>query len=290
MVYHECKTGESGLKNTGAKEQCLVGVTVRYAVGKPGFTFPNVAGVKSKTAWDTAVAAKNIFPLYDVNEFAIADTEATFYEGKVKRYETGRAKKIRTFRTIVGSCSYYALSTFNEKEMEVYEFTEDGYIKAVKTSTGTIKGQKAKINVGRLQDAIDGTPQSAVITINYSDFNEYEQNGANILTEDWSYTDLYGIFDVAINIVSASSTQIKFKVIEGCAGGGESVTTLESTDVIVKNASGAIQTVSFVTADTDGVYTVTGTGFATDFTVSLNGVVNSAGNSYEAIEPTKITV
>jgi hypothetical protein len=291
MVYHECKTGESGTKNTGYRDQCLVGVTVRYAVGKPTFSFDTVADAKDLDKWNEAIAAKNLIPLYDVNEYAIADTEATFYEGKTSRYETGKAKKIRTFRSVIGSCSYAALSSYNEKEMDVYEFTEDGYIKSVITADKKIKGQRAKINVGRLQDAIDGTPQSAVVTVNYKDFNEYEQNAANLLPEDWGYTDIYGIFDVAIEQVgTASSTSIKFKVVEGCAGGGSNVTSLIAGDIIVKDGSGGVETVSFVPADADGVYEVTGTGFADGYTIELDGVVTSGGSSYESEDVLTVNV
>ncbi|QYS85411.1 hypothetical protein JJC03_09180 [Flavobacterium oreochromis] len=289
MVYHECKNGDTGLKNTGAREQCLVGVTVRYMVAIPGFSFANVDELKDLSKINQYVKEKKLYPLYDVNEYAVADKEATFYEGKTYSYETGKAKKVRTFKSVVGSCSYNALSSFNEKEMQAFEFTEDGYIKAVITADKKIKGQTIKLNVGRLQDAVDGTPQSTLVTVNYKDFKEYEQNGANVLI-DYSYSDVYGIFDVTLLQVSASATEIKFKVKEGCAGGGTSVTTLTASDIVVRNTAGAIQSVSFVTATSDGVYTLTGTTFTTGYTVSLNNVVASAGNNYEALEKLKVTV
>lgn len=289
-VYVECKAGESTAKNTGALEQCTAGVTIKYALGTPGFKFDTVTDAKDLDKWNESIAAKQIIPLYDAEEYAIADTEAAFYEGRQTRYKTTEAKKIRTFRSVVGLCSYAALESYNEKTMQVFEFTEDGVIKVVMTTDNGVKGQTAKIEVGLLQDAVDGTPQSAVITINYKDFNEYQRSGGNLRPDGWGASDIYGIFDVTLNQVSASATEIKFTVSQGCAGGDHLVTSLLAANIVVKDTTGGVETVSFVPADADGVYTVTGTGFATNYTVGLNGVVTQVGINYESPEPLKITV
>lgn len=290
-VYQECNNKNVKPKNTGAKEQCLVGITTKYAFAPDKtFEFETVADAKNITKWNEAIAAKNIIPLYDVEEYAIADTEATYFEGLNTRYQTAPAKKVRTFRSILGLCSYAALYSYNNKEGRVFEFTQDGAIKAVSTSTDGITGQKARIEVGELLDAVSGTPQSAVVTVNYTDPEEYKVNGAQLRPENWNGSDIYGIFDIDLVQVSASSTSIKFKAIAGCAGGDELIETFESGNVEVRNTSGSLVTATFVDADEDGVYEVTGTAFATGFKVSLTGVVTVGDTSYESPEPLVITV
>jgi len=70
MAVIECKKAGSGFKNTGAKEQSFFGQMVRTAVAIPGFSFASATEAKSLTAWQTAIAEKKIFPLYEVEELA----------------------------------------------------------------------------------------------------------------------------------------------------------------------------------------------------------------------------
>ncbi len=287
--YVECGSKKRNHKNTGAKKQCILKKTIRYAVAVKGFSFDSIEAAKDKASWDAAVKAKKLFPLYDAEEYAIADTEAAYWEGENTRLETTAAKKIRTFRSVLGLCSYNALKSFDGQEMQAFEFTTDPGIKAVLTEDGKVKGQTVVLNVGRLQDSTAEMPQNATTTVNYKDFNEREDFGADLRSE-WSYLELYGIFDAFINIVSASATDIKFKVLSGCGSGDDLVTEFKSSDVEVRDASGAVVSVSFVEADPEGVYTVTGTGLATGYTIGLKGVVSIDDMSFETPEPTKITL
>src|SRR5690606_31438584 len=255
--YVECGSKKTTYRNTGAKKQCTLKKTVRYAVAEKGFAFDSIEDAKDKDKWDAAVKDKKLFPLYDAEEYAIADTEATYWEGENTRLETTPAKKIRTFRSILGLCSYNALKSFDGQEMQAFEFTTDPGIKAVLTEDGKAKGQTVVLNIGRLQDATSELPQNAVVTVNYKDFNEREDFGADLRPE-WSYLELYGIFDAFVDIVSADATEIKFTVSSGCGSGDELVTELTAADVEVRDAAGGVESVSFVAADpTDGIYTVT---------------------------------
>lgn len=288
--YVECGSMKKGFRNTGAKKQCALKQTVRYAVAEKGFKFDSIEDAKDKSKWDAAIADKKLFPLYDAEEYAIADTEATYWEGVNTRLETGPAKKVRTFRSILGLCSYFALKSFDGHEVQVFEFTTDPGIKAVTTESGEIKGQTAVLNVGRLQDSTSELPQNAIVTVNYKDFNEREDMGAD-LRPTWSYLELYGIFDAFIDIKSATATEIEFSVNTGCGSGDEPLIGLSSGNIEVRDADGAVVSTSFVPADdADGVYKVTGTGFATGYTIALVNVVTIDDLSFESPEPTVITL
>ena len=287
--YVECHENKTGFRNTGAKKQCVLGKTVKFAFGVPGFKFASIEDAKDETKWNEAIAQKKLFPLFDAEEYAVADTEPTYWEGENTRIETSKGKKIRTFRSILGLCSYFALKSFDGQEGQIFEFTNDPGVKAILGDNGIVKGQTATLNVGRLQDSTGDMPQNAVVTVNYKDFNERENSGADLKT-DWSHLELFGIFDAHLELVSASATQIKVKVRTGCGAGDELITSLQNGELEVRNAAGALVTTTFVEADSEGIYTLTGTAFATNHTVSLVGVVSIDNQHYESAEPLKVTI
>jgi hypothetical protein len=128
------------------------------------------------------------------------------------------------------------------------------------------------------------------VTLTYRDYEELEDGAVGIKPTWDTETQLQGIFDLHLEQASATATTIRFKASSGCSGAGELVTSLVAANIIVRNLAGQVQTVSFVAADADGIYTITGTGFATGFTVSLNGVVAQTTIMYELPEPLKITI
>lgn len=289
-VYQECKNKKTGVRNTGAKEQCLEGLFIKPALAIPGFSFPTVSAAKTKAAWDAAIAAKQLFPLYEVEELASANTEDTFYEGRSRQYRTASGKKVSTFTSFLGLCSHSALKAFHGKEMGLFEFTEDGAIKGVIMDNGMVKGQDVVLNIGKRLDATADRPPSTLITTNYKSADQFEDDGAILRPETWGYIDLYGVFDVNLVQVSANATTIKVKANDGCAGGDSALTAFIAANFKVRNLAGAVVTTTFVEADADGVYTLVGTGFVSGFTVELNGVVTMAGMAYESPEKLIIAV
>ncbi|RUT68688.1 hypothetical protein D0817_20220 [Flavobacterium cupreum] len=285
MVYQECKNKKKAKKNTGAKEQCLEGLTIKTAAHVPGFSFESIEDAKDKTKWDDAVALKKIIPLYEVEELASANTEDTNFEGRRRQYRTASGKKVSTYNSFLSLCSHSAIKTYDGDEVGLFEFTEDGAVKGVINDDGSVKGQSVVMNVGKRIDATADRPPSTQVTINYKDFNEFEDDGAIFRPEGWGADDIYGIFDVTLNQVSASASEIKFTAASGCAGGDEQITSLLAANVVLKDLTGATESVSFVAADADDIYTITGTGFADGFTLGLNGVVTQTGTSYESPTP-----
>lgn len=281
-VFVECKTKESALKNTGAKEQCLEGLFIKPFLSHPNFEFETFEAAKNKDNWIQAIAQKKIIPLFDVEELASANTEDTLFEGRRKQYVTAKGKKVSTFSSFLSLCSFNALKSYHAKDMQLFEFTEDGAIKAVHTSTNGLKGQSVVLNIGKRLDATADRPPSVLVTINYKDFNEFEDHGA-IIRPDFSGDDLFGIFDAHIEQVSATATQINVKVTTGCSGGDAPISGLTLANFVVKNAAGQVQTVTFAEGS-NGEYILTGENIANGFTVSLNGVVTVEDVSYETVE------
>jgi len=277
-IIVECAKDGVSNKNTGANEQCLEGVVVRHTLATNDQEFASVASAKTLADWKTDINAKKLIPLYEIEELAVADTEDTFFEGNSK-YKTKNGKKIRTFNCFIGLCSHNALKSYNGKKLRVYEHTDAQEIKGTTPDGTKVKGQLVTITVGKRIDAMPDKPAHTPVTLEYADYNEFEDSGV-ILKPTWSQIELNGIFDVTLALVSASATSIKFTVDAGCAG--DVVSSLETANITLKTALGAAVTHSFVAADANGVYELTGTGFVNGLVVDLNGVVAQTEASYES--------
>lgn len=277
-IIVECAKDGVSNKNTGANEQCLEGVVVRHTLATNDQEFATVESAKTLADWKTDINLKKLIPLYEIEELAIGDTEDTFFEGNSK-YKTKNGKKIRTFNCFIGLCSHNALKSYNGKKLRVYEHTDAQEIKGTTPDGTKVKGQLVTITVGKRIDAMPDKPAHTPVTLEYADYNEFEDSGV-ILKPTWSQIELNGIFDVTLALVSASATSIKFTVDAGCAG--DAVSSLETANITLKTALGAAVTHSFVAADSDGVYELTGTGFVNGLVVDLNGVVAQTEASYES--------
>jgi len=285
IIVEFTATGESN-KNTGANDQFHEGVTIRHALATDEQEFATVAAAKTLATWKADVDLKKIIPLYEIETLAIGDTADTFFEGNSK-YKTKNGKKIRTFECMIGVNSHAALASYNGKTMRLYEFTDAQEIKGVSPDGVKVRGQLVTIEVGKRIDAMPDKPAYTPVTLTYSDYKDFEKN-AVIIKPTWSHIEVNGIFDAKIVSVSSSATSVKFKVLTGDAL--DPVTSLEDTDVTFKTAAGVAVTHSFVVADANGVYELTGTGFVTGNVINLNGVVIQTESTYESAGAVSITV
>ena len=283
----ECAQANAKTLNTGAKEQCLTAPVIRYALAETDQEFATAAAAKDLAEWRTEEAAKAIIPLFEIEALATADTDDTYYEGR-KKYLTKYGKKIRTSEVHLGACSHRALASYNGKKMRIYEFTDAQEIKACTVDGVKVRGQLVTIEVGKMIDATDDKPQYTPLTITYEDYKEFE-NGPVVLKPTWSHIELQGIFDVELVLVSATATSIKFTASAGCAG-DDTISAFVDANIVLNDASGDAYTHSFVAADANGVYELTGTAFANGFTVDLDGVVQLTEATYESIAPLTIAI
>ena len=273
----ECAQAGVSQKNTGAKEQCLVGPIVRQMIAPTSQEFATAA--KTLANWRTAETNKEIIPLFELEALTNANIEPTFFEGR-KKYLTKQGKQAITYEVHLGACSYSALYSYNGKKMRVYDFTDDQKIVGTTPDGIKVRGQLVTIDVGQQNKSTDEKPQFCVVTVTYEDPMEYI-NGPVELKPTWSHLELQGIFDIELSLVSANATSIKFTASAGCSG-DDVVKVFEDADIVLLNGSGASHTHSFVDADENGVYELTGTSFANGFTLNLDGVVQKTEATYES--------
>lgn len=268
-------------RNTGANGQVLEGPVIKYALATTEQEFATVAAAKTLATWKADVALKKIIPFFELEELAIGDTADTKFEGN-KSYTTAFGEKIRTFNMMIGLPSHNAVSSYNGKTMRLYEFTDKQEIKAISPDGIKVKGQLVTIEVGKRIDALKDKPAYTPVILKYKDFREFENDG-HILKPEWSpVVEVKGIIDAVIEVVSHTATSVKFKVLENDTK--DPITSLEASDILYKTAAGVAITHSFVIPDADGVYELTGTGFATGDVLSGNGVLAKVEDSYEVLK------
>jgi hypothetical protein len=280
-ILVESNKATATARNTGANGQVLEGPVIKYALATTEQEFATVAAAKTLATWKADVALKKVIPFFELEELAIGDTADTKFEGN-KSYTTAFGEKIRTFNMMIGLPSHNAVSSYNGKTMRLYEFTDKQEIKAISTDGVKVKGQLVTIEVGKRIDALKDKPAYTPVILKYKDFREFENDG-HILKPEWSpVVEVKGIIDAVIEVVSHTATSVKFKVLENDTK--DPITSLEDGDIVYTTAAGVAITNSFVIPDADGVYELTGTGFATGDLLSGNGVLAKVEDSYEVLK------
>lgn len=280
-----CSTEQTAQKNTGFKDNCLES-KLHIPVLSNGHVFPTVADFKTTQSWRDAIASKALVPLFPVYEVADASTEDTLFQSGSFSKVTQKGAEIVTFECYISAAAYAALKSYEGGDYrEIFEYNEEGDYSGVFAIDNTgVRGRKiSSIEVTRIRATNDKVPYVSG-RITYADKNDVL--GAVIVKSDLQDDHLVGIFDVALEQVSATASEIKFKA----KAGNSLVTSLVSDDLVVKDASGVAQTTSFVAADANGVYTITGTAFAAGYTVEGVGVIVQATAMYEVVEPLAVTI
>jgi len=286
-ILVESNKATATARNTGANQQVLEGPVIKYALATTEQEFATVAAAKTLATWKTDVALKKIIPFFEHEEYAIADTEDTKFEGN-KSYITATGEKIRTCNMMIGLPSHNAVASYHGKTMRLYEFTDRQEIKAISLDGVKVKGQLVTLEVLKRVDAVKDKPAYTPIRLKYKDFHEFENDG-HILRPEWSpVVEVKGILDAVIEVVSASATSVKFKVLENDTK--DPITSLETADLPFKTSVGTPVSHVLIPADANGVYEFTGTGFVTGNVISGNGVLAKTEDSYEILKPQAITV
>lgn len=259
--------------NLGGKKQQLEAPVKTLVFAKDTFSFANLTALKTEATWDSGIQAKDLKPLADIEGIELANQEANIKEGRYRNYELKEGVRAVNYRVDASILTYEALKSLQDSEYtRVFEITEDEQVICDVQSDGTIKGQKlSSFIVGLRNSATDEDVPHVMLNL------KFESDTFSITSPGFDVSEKEGIFDVDIEQVSASATEIKFKVKDRFSG--SYVTNLTTGDFVTTDGTSA-QSPSFTAADSDGVYTLTDTGITNSWTVGLNGVV-SQGNLYE---------
>lgn len=278
MANDLCGTN-TATKNTSGKKQCLEGVVRTYALAKETFSFANLAAAKTKTAWDTAKAAKDIVIFYDVQEREDATLEAIIKNGEYEDFPIKDAVKGVSYVHYLSVCSHEALESYEDSEYtRIFRISNANELFYEEQTDLTIKGEPLKSYIvdTRKDAESDGTPTSKVtlkfkpyvlsLTKPSFDLTEYEGVFDVILTVQGTPTAVELIVEAKTkdrNIIVANLVLADWKFLEG-AGPTEEAVTVSSFDALT------------------GFYTLTALAFVTG-TIDLKNVVIQTEIMYEGI-------
>ena len=271
-----CGIGGSPMGTKTAK-QCLETVTVLYILAKEDQKFASAESFKTRADWDTAIEAGEIAPLWEIYEFANANTDATFYESRNFKKQTTKATKMYEAEVYLGLCGHKLLKSYDSSEFtRLYEVTEDGAIIGVKQSDGTIKGQSLKeFTVGIRNNATTDKVPNTKISITFTDYEELEDNPMVVIPNFNPVIDLEGIEQVEVSILEApvpSATGFSAEVLSVC--GGSIDIDFKTEDFLILNGDGTEVTPTSIerTAKTD-IYVIVAVGLSGVISFGLNGTV-----------------
>jgi hypothetical protein len=278
VVLNEvCGTDDSIQKNTGGKRQCLEAPVKTILLAKDDQFFANRAALDVKATVDAAIAAKQLVPFPNIEGIEPNNTDANIKNGRFTDYTLKAGIRGSSYRFDLSVCTYEALKSYvNSGYTRVYRVTTEGEVTCEIMADGTIKGEKiTSFLLGLRNEATDDDVPFANVLLKYANDNN------SIVKPAFDWAPLEGIYDVVLQLVSASATSIKFKTIIECTG--DTITSFVSGNLQLLD-DGEVHASSFVAADADGVYELTGTGFENGFTLGLNGVVTQANIMYESPE------
>lgn len=284
-INRVCDNGESSQpKNMGGKKQCSEAPvkTVTLVVGEQSFA--NEAAMDVDATVKTEIETKKLVPMATITGLELANTEAVKKEGRYETTTTKDAVAGVKYRFDLSMCTYEALLSYKDKVERIYESTNDKEVFADVQADGVVKGRPiTSMDIGIRNQATDDDTPYVDVTFTF------ESPLHDILKPAVDFTKLEGVFDTQISLVGApTATSIKFKVESDCTG--RAVKSWEDGDVVLKDNTGGVHSIdAFVAPDADGVYEITGTGFANDFTLESNGVVAKTEAMYETPEPLTIT-
>lgn len=285
MINEACGGVEAAQpKNIGGKLQCLEAPVKTFALAKETFSFPTVAASKTEAAWRTAIENKDIVIFPYVEAITANNTEASIKEGRYRDYLLKAAVSGSSYRMDLAICTHAAVKTYENSEYtRIFRISAEDQFTADVQSGGTVKGEAiSNFLVGMRNEATDDD-------VPYTDIGiKYRKETHDILVAGFDLSELEGVFEADFIQVTATSTSIKFKAYVECTG--TLINNFEASDIVVMDADGAVQSVTFVPADASGNYELTGTGFATGYQVTTDGVVDKLEVFYENTIPLTIEV
>ncbi len=267
-------------QNMGGKKQYLEAPVKTVILAKDTFSFANIAAVKLVANYKTGVTAKGLVPFPNVEGIELANTEESIKNGRYTDYTLKEGVAGVKYRFDVSVNSYEALKSFRNSEFtRVFEITEAEEVTCDVQDDGTVKGRKmTSFLVGLRNQATDAD-------VPYADVNiKYDDDVFDILRAEFDATDVEGIYDVNLEIVSQAAGEIKVKAT---VESGSSVTTLVQADwKFVQDSDGLEEAITGSSYDAaTGEYTLTAAAFETG-KLSTDGVIQQAEITYEAASVT----
>jgi hypothetical protein len=250
----------------GGKKQKLTAPVKTFFLAKGDFNFASQTLFENKGNWDTAINAEDIIPTPNIEALEDANKEATIKEGRFDDLETREGVAGVRYRIDCSNTFYKAFKTYKGSEYDrvFVTSTKEEHMCEV-ADDGAIYGRKiSSMTMSMFMEATDEEPSHFFVTF------KFKSDDYNTRVTPFEATELEGIHELVLTSVSDSASSRKFTVTS--VSTGKKVTSLEQANFLTKDETGTVTSTTFVAADSEGVYEVTGT-FATGHTIEVNGVI-----------------
>jgi hypothetical protein len=266
-IINEAGSSLKVIKNTGVSEQKYEAAVKKYFLAKESFSFASLSASKDIANWNTAKLNKDIIPLFEVDLAPeLNSVEPTIANKRFKDVKTKDGVKGVTYTHELSPESHAALNSYDQNRTytRIFRVTSENELLCDIQEDGTVKGEPtSSFIVMNREDATDENPPQTKVQIKFKNYD------MNIVKPSFDVAEYEGVYDVHLVLGTVSATSIKFTA----KSWGENITNLVAANVVLKDASGSVHASSFVTYDSDTeVYELTGTGFANDFTLNIDGI------------------
>lgn len=287
----------SGTLGTKTGAQCLESVTVMYILAKEDQKFANVQDFGTRSKWEALIASEEVAVLWELYEFANANSDAAFFESRNFKKQTSKATKVLEAEVFLSLCAHKMLKSYEDSAYtRLYEVTEDGFIIGVQTEGGGVKGQSLKdFNVGIRMNATTDKVPNTKITVTFADYEELERNPVMVDPSFNVVLDLEGVEQVKVMILdepTPTSTSYQAVIETECAGG--IVPELAETHLYQTDDTGAVaitsiapvagkpNTYAITTPDVAGIVSLRiGTESDTKYTIVNGDMYKSNTDTYK---------
>jgi hypothetical protein len=271
------------------------------------FNFLTVAAMSNIENWKTGVKQKKVFPFFGLDSYEDQSTDATIYESPAQRRKLLRLGKKRfMFNFDLPLDAHKAMQSYRNGDLRMFIVEEDGKIRFYNTgadgSAGNpiVKGfTTSLVNPGKMKEvAPDGNaPALSSLYIDLENYREWDESG-DIFYPSWEATDLEPLVPVKLIQKTTSTTSILLEVgsVDGYETSGLEKKVLISgiaiADIVLYQSNGTTVVSTTNVDNSNGTYTLTGTGFATGMIIKLKtpDVMASTGLLIDMKAPLAITV
>lgn len=207
MVRNEIGGSATTIKNIGGKKQRLE-APVKTIILATENQFFKPEDFKNILKWKDQIKLKGIVPFPNIEGLESNNTEAQIKEGRYSSNELKKAVGGAKYRFDISNTTYESfLSYKNSNYTRIYEITDLDEVLCDIDDKGNIRGRKmTSFLIGNRNQATDSDVPFVDVLI------KYENSTHSILTTEGEPSDLEGIYDVELEPLEVTTSNIKFKV------------------------------------------------------------------------------
>lgn len=233
------------------------------------FQFEDAEAMAVKANWVTGIKSGSVIPLMDLNTYTDESLEPTYNESeRQKRTFTRQGDYRHMYSWNLPFDVHKKFQSFRNANVRVFLVDEGGMIFGTNTGTALQGFSISMINPLKMNFMAAGadTPSLSSVAVDYNDESEWNKYGVAI-APSWSTSDLEPLVDVSLEVVgtpSATSVVVRVYSTPGYANDGtvakRAIAGIVQADFTVSLGAG---TVTSITDNEDGTYTIAGTSLAT---------------------------